>query len=199
MKALIIVDVQNDFLPGGALPVPEGDKIIPEINRIQEKFDLIVATQDWHPEGHISFASSHKGKKPFDVIQLSYGEQILWPDHCVRGSYGADFSSLLDTKKIEAIFRKGTDVNVDSYSAFYDNNRQKTTGLAGYLRDKGVREVYVCGLATEVCVFYTAKDSLISNFQTWIILSASKGLDDKNIQKAINEIVNLGGNILETI
>ena len=137
MKTLIIVDVQNDFMPGGALAVPEADRIVPVINAIQNTFDLIVATQDWHPENHKSFASSHGGKKPFESIMLNGIAQVLWPDHCVQGTPGAQFHDALNTNAISAIFRKGTDIAVDSYSGFYDNHRYKSTGLAGYLHEMG--------------------------------------------------------------
>ncbi len=142
MKALILVDVQNDFTVGGALEVPGGDGIIEPINRIQERFELVIATQDWHPSDHASFASNHKGKEPFDVIDLHGIEQTLWPDHCVQGSKGAQFHPGLETNRIEAIFRKGMAREIDSYSGFYDNGHQRTTGLTGYLREKGAENLY---------------------------------------------------------
>lgn len=199
MKALIVVDVQYDFLPGGSLAVPDGDKIIPMINRIMKNFDVVVATQDWHPAGHISFASTHEGRQPFEVIELSYGKQTLWPDHCVQGTKGAQLVAELDLNPVEVIIRKGTNAQIDSYSAFYDNGRQKTTGLSGYLKSKGVSEVYVCGLATDVCVYHTAKDSLSEGFQTFVILSASMGLSEASITQTMNHIKQLGGIVLETI
>lgn len=199
MKALIVVDVQYDFLPGGSLAVPDGDKIIPVINRIMKNFDVVVATQDWHPAGHISFASTHEGRQPFEVIELSYGKQTLWPDHCVQGTKGAQLVAELDLNPVEVIIRKGTNAQIDSYSAFYDNGRQKTTGLSGYLKSKGVSEVYVCGLATDVCVYHTAKDSLSEGFQTFVILSASMGLSEASITQTMNHIKQLGGIVLETI
>src|SRR3954468_12732007 len=152
MNALIIVDVQNDFVPGGALPVPEGDKVLPVINNLQPKFDLVVATQDWHPASHGSFAANHPGKKPGDVIQLKGLPQILWPVHCVQNTTGAAFVPTLDAKRIAKVFPKGTDPQVDSYSGFFDNGRQKATGLAEYLKQRGVTELYIVGLATDYCV-----------------------------------------------
>src|SRR4029078_10377002 len=155
MKALIIVDVQNDFLPGGSLAVPEGDRIIDVINKIQSRFELAVLTQDWHPQNHKSFASNHTNKKPFDVIELNNMQQTLWPNHCVQGTYGAEFSSLLNTNKAEAIFRKGTNPDIDSYSAFFDNGHLKSTCLADYLRGKKAEQVYLTGLCGDICVFYS--------------------------------------------
>ena len=145
MVALILVDIQNDFIPGGTLPVPAGDEIIPLVNELQNSFDLVVATQDWHPKNHKSFASNHTGKRPFDKIMLHGLEQVLWPDHCVQGSRGAQLHDDLDLNKVEAIFRKGMDAEIDSYSAFYDNGYKKSTGLAGYLRERKVQKVFVCG------------------------------------------------------
>ena len=157
MHSLILVDIQNDFVPGGRLAVPEGDAIIPLANSLQKAFGLVVATQDWHPQSHKSFASNHPGKKPFDLIDLHGLEQVLWPDHCVQGSDGAAFHSALDIKRVEAMFRKGMDSEIDSYSGFYDNGMRKSTGLAGYLRERKVRKVFVCGLAADYCVAYTAR------------------------------------------
>ncbi len=196
MKALIIVDVQNDFLPGGALEVPDGDKVIPVLNRLQAQFDLVIATQDWHPEGHISFASQHEGKKPFDEIEWKGHPQILWPDHCVQGSSGAEINDQLDTKRVEAIFRKGTDKGIESYSGFYDNHHEKSTALANYLRGKGVNHVFIGGLATEVCVYYTALDSLKEGFKTTLIRDASQGLDAEAIKKALEHIQREGGQVI---
>jgi nicotinamidase/pyrazinamidase len=195
MKALIIVDVQNDFLPGGALEVPGGDKVIPVLNRVQDQFDLVVATQDWHPEGHSSFASRHKGKKPFDEIELNGRSQILWPDHCVQGTSGAEFAGKLHTKRIEAIFRKGTDEHIDSYSGFYDNNHEKSTALADYLRGKGVDHVFIGGLAADVCVYFTALDSLKEGFKTTLLKDASQGLDEQAIEKALEHIKSEGAQV----
>lgn len=195
MRALLIVDVQNDFLPGGALEVPEGHKVIPVLNDLQAKFDLVVATQDWHPEAHSSFASQHEGKRPFDEIEWKGNRQILWPDHCVQGSAGAEINDELDTKRVEAIFRKGTDKLIDSYSGFYDNNHEKSTALADYLRGKGVGEVYVGGLAADVCVYFTLLDSLREGFKTTLIEDATQGLDEEAISKALKHIQDEGGQI----
>ncbi len=186
MKALIIVDIQNDFLPGGALAVNKGDEIIPVINKLQQSnyFDLVVATQDWHPKNHGSFASNHSGKKPFDKIILEGLEQILWPDHCVQGTPGADLPENLNVKKIEAIFRKGMDKNVDSYSGFFDNGKKKDTGLAAYLRGRNIDEVYVAGLAGDFCVFYTALDSADCGFKTFFIEDATRFIDKNNFENS---------------
>lgn len=198
MKTLIIGDVQNDFMPGGALAVPDGDAIIPVINRISGKFDLVVAIQDWHPPGHKSFASNHNGKKPFDTIDLNGIPQTLWPDHCVQGTSGADFHRDLDTRRVEAIFRKGIDPETDSYSAFYDNQRRRSTGLAGYLREKDVTEVHCCGVAGDICVFYTLNDALRLGFSAVLIQDAARPLDGKNYEAAKYEIAKNGGRIMSS-
>lgn len=177
MHALIIVDIQYDFLPGGALPVPHGDEVIGVINRIQEDYDLVVATQDWHPAGHKSFAAAHRDMKPFDVIELAGLEQVLWPVHCVQGTAGARLSDQLDTRRVEAVFRKGTEPNIDSYSGFFDNGKRKCTGLAGYLRDRAVTTVSVCGLAADYCVYFTAMDALQLGFDTYIVEDAVRAID----------------------
>src|SRR6056297_2006586 len=169
MDALIIVDVQNDFLPGGSLAVPDGDKIVPVINTLQDKFELVVATQDWHPEDHGSFASNHEGKEPFDKTLREGLEQILWPDHCLQSSKGADFTGKLNNKRIEAIFRKGMEKQIDSYSGFFDNGKKKATGLADYLRGRGVERVFIAGLAADVCVGFTTLDALELGFETFVI------------------------------
>ena len=173
MRTLIIVDVQNDFLPGGSLPVPGSDAIIHVINRIQDKFDLIIATQDWHPANHLSFASNHKEKKPFDEIELNGMKQVLWPDHCIQGSQGAGFPGKLNMNKTEAIFRKGMDPEIDSYSGFYDNGHKKNTGLAGYLRERHCDILYFCGLAADICVQYSIKDALKEGFSAKLISDAT--------------------------
>lgn len=189
MKALIVVDVQNDFMPGGNLAVPFGDEIVPLINEIQNKFDYIVATQDWHPENHKSFASQHKGKKVFDTIMLNGISQTLWPNHCVQGSEGAEFHKDLKTRKIETIIRKGMNPEVDSYSAFYDNNQQKSTGLAGMLKEKGVKEVYVCGLAADYCVYFTIKDALSNGFKAHLIEDATKAINQEDFKHKKEELL----------
>ncbi|MFZ0491207.1 MAG: bifunctional nicotinamidase/pyrazinamidase [Salegentibacter sp.] len=196
MRTLIIIDVQNDFIPGGALAVPGGDEIVPLINRLQSKFDLVIATQDWHPEGHASFASSHLGKEQFESIKLDGLDQVLWPDHCVQNSEGAEFHRDLDTARVEAIFRKGTNLKIDSYSGFYDNAHLKSTGLAGYLREKGVKELYFCGLAAEFCVFFSLKDALEEGFQATLIEDATRALDNDQFEKAKAEILQKGGKLM---
>ncbi|HSV12358.1 MAG TPA: bifunctional nicotinamidase/pyrazinamidase [Hanamia sp.] len=185
MNALIIVDVQNDFLPGGALAVNQGDTIIPEINDLQKDFELVVATQDWHPPDHKSFASAHPGRKVFDEINLDGLPQVLWPDHCIQESYGAQFSSLLHTKKIEAIFRKGMDKSIDSYSGFFDNGKKKSTGMADYLKGRGVTAISVCGLAADYCVYFTALDGLELGFESTIIANATKAIHPENFEKLL--------------
>jgi nicotinamidase/pyrazinamidase len=195
MNALILVDIQNDFIPGGSLPVPFGDQIIPLVNELQNSFNLIVATQDWHPQGHKSFASAHAGKNTFDKVMLHGLEQVLWPDHCIQGSAGARFHSNLVMNKVEAIFRKGMDPEIDSYSGFYDNGYKKSTGLAGYLREHKVKKVFVCGLAGDYCVFYTAKDALKENFETYIVEDATRSISAEGFEKAKAEIFSSGGQV----
>ncbi|MDH4297690.1 MAG: bifunctional nicotinamidase/pyrazinamidase [Cyclobacteriaceae bacterium] len=198
MHALIIVDIQHDFTPGGKLAVPLGDEIIPLVNALQESFSLVVATQDWHPKNHKSFASSHPGKNPFEKIMLHGLSQVLWPDHCIQGSAGAKLHSDLNGNKIEAIFRKGMDSEIDSYSGFYDNGYKKSTGLAGYLRERKVQKVYVCGLAADYCVSYTAKDALKENFETYIIEDATRPIAPEGFEKAKDEILSSGGQIIKS-
>lgn len=196
MKTLILVDVQVDFLPGGALEVPNGDAIIPVLNGLQERFDLVVATQDWHPAGHASFASQHKGKKSFDVITWKGQSQTLWPDHCVQGTPGAEISKELNTKKVEAIFRKGMDPAIDSYSGFYDNNHEKSTALADYLRGKGINEVYIGGLAADVCVYFTVLDSLKEGFKTTLVEDATMAISPDQFATAKKDLLKKGGQIM---
>lgn len=177
MKALILVDVQNDFIPGGALAVPGGDQIIPVVNRLLPRFDLVVATQDWHPADHGSFAANHPGKNPGDVIDLGGLPQILWPIHCVQNTAGAEFVPGLDRRGWDRVFLKGTDRAVDSYSGFFDNGHRQSTGLGEYLREKGVGDVHVCGLATDYCVKFTVLDALQLGFRTHLIEDASRGVN----------------------
>ncbi len=198
MNAFIIVDIQNDFIPGGPLAVPGGNEIIPIVNELQQSFSLVVATQDWHPKGHKSFASSHPGKNTFEKISLHGLDQVLWPDHCIQGTDGAEFHKDLDLTRVEAIFRKGMDPDIDSYSGFYDNGYRKTTGLAGYLRERKVRKVYVAGLASDYCVFYTAKDAIKENFETYIIEDASRPIGVDGFERAKDEILASGGQIIST-
>ncbi|MBZ9728251.1 bifunctional nicotinamidase/pyrazinamidase [Salegentibacter sp. JZCK2] len=196
MKTLIIVDPQNDFMPGGSLAVPNGDEIIPVINKLQKKFDLVIASQDWHPKAHASFASSHMGKKEFETIDLNGTEQVMWPEHCVQNTDGAEFNENLKTAKIEAIFRKGTNPEIDSYSAFYDNKHLKSTGLTGYLKEKKADDLYFCGLAAEICVYFTAKDAIKEGFKATIIEDATRALDAEDFKKAKAELEDLGGKII---
>jgi nicotinamidase/pyrazinamidase len=192
MKTLIILDVQNDFMPGGALAVPEGDVIVPVINQIMDHFDLIVATQDWHPQNHKSFASRHPGIKPFEKIQLHGLEQTLWPDHCVQGSKGAEFFPQLETTPIAAIFRKGMDPEIDSYSGFYENDHKKSTGLAAYLRAKGASELYFCGLCADICVYYSLKDAVHEGFKNYLIEDATHPLNEDVFKRIRVELMQLG-------
>jgi len=195
MNALIIVDVQNDFLPGGALPVKDGDIIIPVINNLQDKFDLVVATQDWHPFDHKSFASSHSGKKVFEEIILDGLPQVLWPDHCVQETVGAKFSPLLHSRKIEAIFRKGMDKNIDSYSGFFDNGKKKATGMGPYLKGRNIDNMYVVGLAEDFCVNYTALDALELGFQCTIITDATRAINPENMKNVLENFQSKGGQV----
>lgn len=178
MRALILVDIQNDFLPGGALEVREGDKIIPLINHLQPFFPLVIATQDWHPSDHGSFAENHLGsKEPGELIDLNGLAQVLWPVHCVQNSAGASFSEELDMSRVKKVFPKGTDSGIDSYSGFFDNGHRKATGLENYLRDQQVEEVFVVGLATDYCVKFTAMDAKASGFITYVITDATRGVN----------------------
>ena len=196
MNALVIVDIQNDFTDGGALAVPDGGSIISVVNGLEERFDIVVATQDWHPAGHKSFASSHSGRRSFDRISLNGLDQVLWPDHCIQGSLGAQFHPGLHTNRIEAVFRKGMNPDIDSYSGFYDNGHRKNTGLAGYLRDRNVTTVYVCGLAADYCVYFTAKDALKEGFDTYIIEDATRPIDKVGFESAKQDIIRSGGKIV---
>ena len=175
--ALIVVDIQNDFLPGGALAVPRGDETVAIANRLMPLFPTVVLTADWHPADHASFASQHVGKSPYDVVPMPYGNQVLWPDHCVAGTSGADFAAGLETVRAHAVIRKGTDKNCDSYSGFLAADRKTPTGLAGYLKSRGVTTVFVCGLATDFCVAWTAQDAAAAGFKTYLIEDASRAID----------------------
>ena len=198
MRALLLIDIQNDFLPGGALAVPEGDAIIPIVNKLQAQFDLVVATQDWHPENHKSFASNHAGKNTFEVTKLQGLAQVLWPDHCLQGSKGAEFSEALDMSSVEAIFRKGMNPEIDSYSGFYDNGHLKSTGLTDYLRGKEVTEVYLAGLAADYCVYFTAKDALQEGFKAYIIEDATRAISPEGFEEAKADIESKGGKLVQS-
>jgi nicotinamidase/pyrazinamidase len=174
---LLVIDVQNDFCPDGALAVPEGDAVVPVINRIAPGFAHLALTQDWHPPGHQSFASSHPGHEPFETVEVAYGPQTLWPDHCVQGTPGAAFHPDLATVPAELIIRKGFRAGIDSYSAFYENDRTTATGLAGYLRSRGFTRVFLCGLATDYCVQFSALDAAGEGFAVILIEDACRGID----------------------
>jgi nicotinamidase/pyrazinamidase len=194
MKALILVDIQNDFLPGGALPVPHGDQVVPVANGLMPHFDLVVATQDWHPADHGSFASRHPGRKVGDIIKLNGLSQILWPDHCVQGTPGAEFASGLNVAGVHRVFQKGTDAGIDSYSGLYDNGHRKSTGLAEFLRAAGMTDLYVMGLATDYCVKFTALDARAEGFNVNLIEDGCRGVEMKpgDIWRAIDEMKSAG-------
>ena len=175
--ALIAVDIQNDFCPGGRLAVPCGDEVVEPINRLIERFAHVVLTQDWHPDGHRSFASSHPGRAPFETVAMPYGAQILWPDHCVQGTPGADFHPSLWANRAELVLRKGYRRAIDSYSAFFENDRTTPTGLAGYLRDRGFRRVVLAGLAFDFCVLWSAEDARRLGFEAVVVEDACRALD----------------------
>ena len=177
MNALLLTDLQNDFCPGGALAVPEGDLLIPIANRLVETFDLVVATQDWHPADHGSFAANHPGKQPGELIDLNGLQQILWPVHCVNNTPGAEFHPDLNLDRITRVFHKGTDPQVDSYSGFFDNGRRTETGLGNYLREQNVQRIYLCGLATDYCVAFTALDAIGHGFETFLVEDACRGVN----------------------
>jgi nicotinamidase/pyrazinamidase len=190
---LLVIDVQNDFCRGGALAVPGGDEVVPVINRLMARFSHIGLTQDWHPRGHVSFASSHPGKEPLQTIILSYGAQVLWPDHCVLGTSGAEFHAALNTWLAEFIVRKGFNPAIDSYSAFYENDRKSSTGLTGYLRSRGFKRLFMTGLATDFCVQYSALDGRREGFDVFVIEDATRGIDVVgSVEKAWNTMVDAG-------
>jgi nicotinamidase/pyrazinamidase len=176
-EALVVIDLQNDFCPGGALAVTGGDEIVPLVNDMIRNTEHVVLTQDWHPAGHSSFASSHPGSKPFESITMPYGEQTLWPDHCIQGSLGADFHSGLAWTKAELVVRKGFRTAIDSYSAFFENDHKTPTGLAGYLKERGIGAITLVGLATDFCVAYSALDAVKQGFETSVRLDACRGIN----------------------
>lgn len=177
MTALIVIDVQNDFCPGGALAVTGGDEIVDPINALMADYDAVILTQDWHPEGHSSFASEHPGKAPFDMIEMPYGPQVLWPDHCIQGSEGAKFHGWLNTTRADLILRKGFRPGIDSYSAFFENDHDTATGLEGYLRDRGISELHLVGLATDFCVGYSAEDAARLGFEVTVLTEYCRAID----------------------
>jgi nicotinamidase/pyrazinamidase len=190
---LIVVDVQNDFMPGGALAVPQGDAVVPAINRVAAKFEWIVATQDWHPHGHASFASSHPGRKPFETTRLAYGEQVLWPDHCVQGTEGAALHRELAIPRAQLVVRKGYHPGVDSYSAFLEADRRTSTGLAAWLRELGIRRLWFCGLATDFCVAWSALDAQAAGFEATVIEDACRAIDlDGSLDRAWQQLQGAG-------
>jgi len=190
---LLVVDVQNCFIPGGSLPVNDGDKIIPIINRLAPAFEHVVLTQDWHTPGHVSFASSHAGKKPFDTTSLPYGTQVLWPDHCVQGTQSAELHKDLRIPHAELIIRKGYRKHMDSYSAFYEADGKTPTGLVGYLKERGLTTVFLVGLATDFCVFWSAMDARKAGFNALVIEDATRGIDaGGSMGKAWQEMLGAG-------
>jgi nicotinamidase/pyrazinamidase len=194
MKCLILVDLQNDFLPGGALAVPDGDAIIPVVNQLQPLFPLVLATQDWHPPNHGSFAANHPGKKVFEQIELNGLPQTLWPAHCVQNTKGAELAAALNRQRIARVFPKGTDAGIDSYSGFFDNGHRKSTGLGEWLQAQDVTEAFVCGLATDYCVKFTALDAAQMGFKTHLVEDASRGvnLQPHDVKNAIEEMKRAG-------
>jgi nicotinamidase/pyrazinamidase len=197
--ALLVIDVQNDFTPGGQLAVPEGDLIVPLINRLGGLFKQVVIAQDWHPTGHASFASSHPGRKPYEVIQLPYGEQTLWPEHCVQGTAGAEFHPALDLPHTQLIIRKGCNPDIDSYSAFLEADRRTTTGLAGYLKERGIDTVYMVGLALDFCVMFSALDARAAGFNTFVLLDACRAIDrDGSLAAAMERMQTAGVGLIQS-
>ena len=190
---LLVVDIQNDFCPGGSLAVPHGDEVVPLINGLAAKYAHVVLTQDWHPRGHLSFASSHPGKAPYQTIEVAYGTQVLWPDHCVQGTGGAAFRKDLEIPHAELVLRKGYHREIDSYSAFYENDHKTHTGLAGYLRERGFRRVFLAGLAFDFCVRYSAEDARREGFETIVIEDACRGIDVDGSMVATRELFRTKG------
>jgi nicotinamidase/pyrazinamidase len=200
MNALILVDLQNDFLPGGALAVPHGDEVIPLANELQPRFDLVLATQDWHPPGHGSFAPNHPGKKTGERIMLDGIEQILWPTHCVQNTQGAEFAPSFDTSRIAHVFHKGTERNIDSYSTFFDNAHRRHTGLADYLKKRSIKDIYLTGLALDYCVKYSVLDARQLGLNTHVILDGCRGieLEPGDIDRALDEMKRAGAVLLKS-
>jgi len=198
--ALIMVDLQNDFLPSGALPVPEGDQVIAIANELVARFDLVVATQDWHPADHGSFAVNHPGRQPGEVIQLNGLPQILWPVHCVQGTHGAEFAPGLKRALIDRIFQKGTDPRIDSYSGLFDNGHKRSTGLGEFLKSQKITDVYILGLATDYCVKFTALDAVAAGFRVWLIQDTCRGVNVRpgEVAQAIEEMKSGGVELVES-
>ena len=200
MNALIIVDLQNDFIPGGALPVRHSDEVIPLANELQRRFELVLATQDWHPPDHGSFAANHPGKKPGDRIMLDGIEQILWPVHCVQNTRGAEFASTFDTSRIARIFHKGIEPRIDSYSTFFDNAHRRETGLSDYLKERSIKDIYLMGLALDYCVKYSVLDSRQLGLNTHVILDGCRGigLEPGDLDRALDEMKHAGAVLLQS-
>ncbi|MFN8576200.1 MAG: bifunctional nicotinamidase/pyrazinamidase [Candidatus Sericytochromatia bacterium] len=198
-KALILVDIQNDFCPNGALAVDDGDKIIPVVNSIMDKFEYVIATQDWHPSEHISFASNNN-KSIGELIELNGQNQVMWPNHCVQNTKGAEFVDSLNRSKITKVFQKGTDVNVDSYSGFFNNDHKSETGLNNYLKTQGIEELYITGLATDYCVKYTVIDALNLGYKVNLVIDAVRGvnLNPNDVENSIKEMENSGAKIIKS-
>ena len=198
MQALLLIDLQIDFCPGGALPVSEGDLVVPVANTLMSHFDLVVATKDWHPADHQSFAANHPWRKPGQVIDLHGLSQVLWPIHCVQESFGAEFAPALDTNGIHEVFVKGTDPTIDSYSGFFDNGHRKSTGLGDFFKQKGVKELFVMGLATDYCVKFSVLDALDLGFTTYLISDGCRGvnLEANDSENAINDMEQKGAHII---
>jgi nicotinamidase/pyrazinamidase len=193
MEALVVIDLQNDFCPGGALAVAGGDEIVPIVNRLIAGFDHVVMTQDWHPAGHSSFASSHPGKQPFETVAMPYGTQTLWPDHCIQGTHGAMFHAGLKWDKGQIVIRKGFRTTIDSYSAFYENDHTTPTGLGGYLKERGIGAVTLCGLATDFCVAFSAIDARKHGLEVMVRLDACRGIDLGGSMDAMTERMRAAG------
>ena len=190
---LLVIDVQNDFCPGGALAVEDGDSVVPVINNLIPKFSHVVLTQDWHPATHSSFASNHEGQSPFGTIEMPYGPQTLWPDHCVQGSDGAEFHRDLITEPASLIIRKGMNPAIDSYSAFFENDQSTSTGLSGYLKDKNIKRVICTGLAFDFCVFYSAQDAVKQQFETVVVTDACRAIDMEGSAQAATDAMTANG------
>ena len=200
MRTLVIVDIQNDFLPGGALPVRQGGEVIPVINALSPRFELVLATQDWHPSNHGSFAVNYPGRKPGQIITLAGQPQVLWPVHSVQGTPGAEISSLLDTSRVKAVFQKGVDPDIDSYSAIFDNGRRRSTGLSEYLAERNVKEIFIAGLALDYCVKFTALDAVSLGIRTWAIRDACRAvnLDPNDGERAVGEMRLVGVRVVRS-
>lgn len=196
--ALLVIDVQLDFCPGGGLAVPGGDAVVPIVSRLASRFRHVILTQDWHPPDHRSFASAHPGKKPFETAALTYGRQVLWPDHCVQGTRGAAFHPGLGVPHAELILRKGFRAEVDSYSAFFENDRVTPTGLTGYLRERGFRRLFLAGLALDYCVRYSAEDAIKGGFEATVVIDACRGIGSEMIAAARQSFAALGVAIAES-